>query len=148
VIVKDGQDYKVIAAQNRDQVGMSVDVTPSLNGESLIAYSWANASEDVSSEIEIAGEKLRRVIKVFTGEDGEAYALATADFSINRTLDMIAAGIYQGYLIMGVIMILTLLLIIQHTRLFSYVSLSKDLQKKTSPKTTSFVWRRTNCARR
>jgi len=134
VIVKDGRDYKAIAAQNRDQVGMSIDVTPSLNGESLIAYSWVNASEDVSSEIEIAGEKLRRVIKVFVGEDGEVYALAAADFSINRTLDMIAAGVYQSYLIMGVIMILSLFLIVQHTRLFSYVGLSKDLQQKNTAK--------------
>jgi len=134
VIVKDGRDYKAVAAQNRDQVGMSIDVTPSLNGESLIAYSWVNASEDVSSEIEIAGEKLRRVIKVFVGEDGEVYALAAADFSINRTLDMIAAGVYQSYLIMGVIMILSLFLIVQHTRLFSYVGLSKDLQQKNTAK--------------
>ncbi|MFZ3100204.1 MAG: HAMP domain-containing sensor histidine kinase [Minisyncoccales bacterium] len=134
VIVKDGRDYKTIAAQNRDQVGMSVDVTPSLNGESLIAYSWVNASEDVSSEIEIAGEKLRRVIKVFVGEDGEVYALAAADFSINRTLDMIAGGVYQSYLIMGVIMILSLFLIVQHARLFSYVGLSKDLQQKNTAK--------------
>jgi signal transduction histidine kinase len=134
VIVKDGRDYKAVAAQNRDQVGMSIDVTPSLNGESLIAYSWVNASEDVSSEIEIAGEKLRRVIKVFVGEDGEVYALAAADFSINRTLDMIAAGVYQSYLIMGVIMILSLLLIVQHARLFSYVGLSKDLQQKNTAK--------------
>ena len=134
VIVKDGRDYKAVAAQNRDQVGMSIDVTPSLNGESLIAYSWVNASEDVSSEIEIAGEKLRRVIKVFVGEDGEVYALAAADFSINRTLDMIAAGVYQSYLIMGVIMILSLLLIVQHARLFSYVGLSRDLQQKNTAK--------------
>ena len=134
VIVKDGRDYKAVAAQNRDQVGMSIDVTPSLNGESLIAYSWVNASEDVSSEIEIAGEKLRRVIKVFVGEDGEVYALAAADFSINRTLDMIAGGVYQSYLIMGVIMILSLLLIVQHARLFSYVGLSKDLQQKNTAK--------------
>ena len=134
VIVKDGRDYKAVAAQNRDQVGMSIDVTPSLNGESLIAYSWVNASEDVSSEIEIAGEKLRRVIKVFVGEDGEVYALAAADFSINRTLDMIAAGVYQSYLIMGVIMILSLFLIVQHARLFSYVGLSKDLQQKNTAK--------------
>ncbi len=134
VIVKDGRDYKAVAAQNRDQVGMSIDVTPSLNGESRIAYSWVNASEDVSSEIEIAGEKLRRVIKVFVGEDGEVYALAAADFSINRTLDMIAAGVYQSYLIMGVIMILSLFLIVQHARLFSYVGLSKDLQQKNTAK--------------
>jgi signal transduction histidine kinase len=113
---------------------MSIDVTPSLNGESLIAYSWVNASEDVSSEIEIAGEKLRRVIKVFVGENGEVYALAAADFSINRTLDMIAAGVYQSYLIMGVIMILSLFLIVQHARLFSYVGLSKDLQQKNTAK--------------
>lgn len=134
VIVKDGRDYKAIAAQNPDQVGMSIDVTPSLNGESLIAYSWVNASEDVSSEIEIAGEKLRRVVKVFVGKNGEVYALAAADFSINRTLDMIAAGVYQSYLIMGVIMILSLFLIVQHTRLFSYVGLSKDLQQKNTAK--------------
>lgn len=134
VIIKDGRDYKAIAAQNRDQVGTSIDVTPSLNGESLVAYSWVNASEDVSSEIEIAGEKLRRVIKVFVGENGEVYALAAADFSINRTLDMIAAGVYQSYLIMGVIMILSLFLIVQHARLFSYVGLSKDLQQKNTAK--------------
>lgn len=134
VIVKDGRDYKAIAAQNPDQVGMSIDVTPSLNGESLIAYSWVNASEDVSSEIEIAGEKLRRVVKVFVGKNGEVYALAAADFSINRTLDMIAAAVYQSYLIMGVIMILSLFLIVQHTRLFSYVGLSKDLQQKNTAK--------------
>lgn len=134
VIVKDGRDYKAIAAQNPDQVGMSIDVTPSLNGESLIAYSWVNASEDVSSEIEIAGEKLRRVVKVFVGRNGEVYALAAADFSINRTLDMIAASVYQSYLIMGVIMILSLFLIVQHTRLFSYVGLSKDLQQKNTAK--------------
>ena len=148
VIVKDGRDYKAIAAQNPDQVGMSIDVTPSLNGESLIAYSWVNASEDVSSEIEIAGEKLRRVIKVFVGEDGEVYALAAADFSINRTLDMIAAGVYQSYLIMGVIMILSLLLIVQHARLFSYVGLSKDLQQKNTARIILSGWRLMNCARR
>lgn len=134
VIVRDGRDYKAVAAQDHDQVGIPIDVTPSLNGESLIAYSWVGASDDVSSEIEIAGEKLRRVVKIFTDERGEVYALATADFSTDRTLKMIVDGIYRGYLIMIVLIFLSLFLIIQHTRLFSYVALSRDLQQKNIAK--------------
>ena len=134
VIVKDDREYKPIAAQNRDTVGVPVDVTPSLNGESLIAYSWVNTSEDVVSEIEIAGDKLRRVIKVFADENGEVYALAAADISVSRTLDMIAAGIYQGYFFIVIIILLSLFLIFQHTRLFSYVGLSRELEQKNTAK--------------
>ena len=134
VIVRDGREYKSIAAQNHDAVGVPIDVTPSLNGESLIAYSWVNTNEDVVSEIEVAGEKLRRIIKVFADENGEVYALAAADISVNHTLDMITAGIYQGYFFMAIIVLLSLFLIFQHTRLFSYVGLSKELERKNIAK--------------
>ncbi len=135
VIVKEGRDYKAIAAQDHDMVGKIIDVTPSLNGESLIAYSWVNTNEDVVSDIEISGERYRRVIKVFADdESGEVYALATADISLNRTLNALSGAVYQGYLIMALIIFLSLLLVFQHARLFSYVGLSKELQQKNVAK--------------
>ncbi len=135
VIVKEGRDYKAIAAQDHDMAGKIIDVTPSLNGESLIAYSWVNTNEDVVSDIEISGERYRRVIKVFADdESGEVYALATADISLDRTLNALAGAIYQGYLIVALIIFLSLLLVFQHARLFSYVGLSKELQEKNTAK--------------
>lgn len=135
VIIKEGKEYKAIAAQNSDAVGKIIDVTPSLNGESLIAYSWVNGNEDVASEIEIDNEKYRRIIKVFANEkSGEVYALACADIPVSQTINALTGAIYRGYFIMGLIIFLSLLLIFQHTRLFSYVTLSKDLQRKNTAK--------------
>ncbi len=135
VIVKDGKEYKTVAAQTSDTVGKAIDVSPSLNGESLIAYSWVNGSEDVASEIEINNERYRRVIKVFADDKtGEVYVLATADIPISQTINALSGAIYQGYSIMALIIVLSLLLVFQHTKLFSYVGLSRDLKQKNTAK--------------
>lgn len=135
VIIKEGKDYKAVAAQNHNVVGVPIDSSVELNGESLISYCWIYGKEDVGSEIEIGGKKYRRVIKVFFDQDtGAVYALAAADIPISQSMNALALVVYRGYAIMAGIILMSLLLVFQHTRLFSYVGISKDLQKKNIAK--------------
>lgn len=134
VIVKDGRNYKIIAAQDHSSVGKQINVASSLNGEGLVAYSWANPvqeGEEVSSEIEVNGKKYSRQIKAFIDPGTQdVYALVTADISLDEINGLIAGTVNQAYVVLAAIILLSLFLVFQHTRLFSYVNLSKNLKSQ------------------
>jgi len=135
VIVKEGNVYKAIAAQNKDIIGKAINVDPSLNGQALIAYNWTNPTQDVGSEIEEGGEKYFRIIKPLIDKNTqEVYALVVADISTNAVVDKISQAIFQSYVTLVAVIVLVLFLVFQHTKLFSYVALSKDLQVKNKAK--------------
>ncbi len=135
VIVKDASGYRAIAAQVPEAIGQPIDVSPSFNGETLIALGWVNVNENVGSEIEIDGQKYRRVVKIFIDDEtGEVYALATADIAINRPLRMIAAAIYESYAVIAAIILLNLVFVFQHAKLFTYVDRTRRLQDENKAK--------------
>lgn len=134
VIVKKGADYKVIAAQEAAEVGKSINIDPSLNGEATIAIAWSNAT-DVLTEVKEDKDKYWRIIKVFTDNyTHEVYGLAVADISLRETDNFITSAVIQAYVILVVVIVMVLFLILQHTSLFSYVSRTRVLEEQNKVK--------------
>jgi signal transduction histidine kinase len=135
IIIKEGKDYKTIVAQNPGDVGKPINTDPSLNGETLIAYAWANATRDWGAEIEQNGKKYFRIIKPFIDPlTNEVYALVVADISTDRIDSEVASAIFRAYAILIIVILLSLFLVFQHTRLFSYMQLSRELAQKNKAK--------------
>jgi len=65
VIIKENSNFKIIAAQNADEINQTIDLTPSLNGEEVIAIAWAQ-NNDAMSPVEINNDQYWRIIKVLT----------------------------------------------------------------------------------
>jgi len=134
VIVKEGTDFKVIAAQDSSEVGQTLDLDPSLNGERVIAIAWANAN-DVLAPVEENNDKFWRVIKVLTDKDThESYGLITADIPLRETDNLITSAVIQAYVILVASIIMVLLLILQHTGLFAFVSRTQNLEEQNKVK--------------
>jgi len=134
VVIKDGDKYKAIAAQNHSDVDKIINTDPSLNGESLVVYSWSTAT-DIQGPIMENKKNYWRFIKPLLDQNSkEVYGLVVFDISQERINNSIAAAVWWAFAVLALVIILSLFLTFQHTRLFSYVSLSKDLQAKNKAK--------------
>lgn len=130
VIVKDGGDYRAIAAQSAVDVGKTINTDPSLDGESLIPYVWANGKEAATPVQEENGQKYWKIIKPLVSETSqETYGLVTVEIPLDKIERLIASIVLKSYLILALAIILTLFLIFQHTRLFAFVLLSDRLKE-------------------
>ncbi|MCU0653171.1 MAG: HAMP domain-containing histidine kinase [Candidatus Pacebacteria bacterium] len=135
VIVRDDYIFKAVAAQDPQKVGKAINTDPSLNGENLIALAWASAKKDYGAQIEEAGKKYFRIANPLRDPaTGEVYAVVTADISTDKIMTQISATIIQAYIILVIAILLSLFLVFQHTRLFSYVGLSKKLLAQNKAK--------------
>jgi len=135
VIVKEGKNFKAIAAQNHGDIGKVINTDPTLNGEALIAYGWAISTNDYGSEIEQSGKKYFRIVKPFIdASTQDIYALVAADIPTDIVSKKITATVWQAYAILAAVILLILFLVFQHTKLFSYVTLSKNLQSENKAK--------------
>ncbi|UMX47766.1 MAG: ATP-binding protein [Candidatus Nealsonbacteria bacterium DGGOD1a] len=130
VIIREGKDYKVIAAQNNGNVGKVVSTDISLNGEGLVAYSWSNGTE-IHGWIKENNKRSWRIIQPFIDENAqEVYALISIDTSFESVDNSINIAVWQSYLLLAVIVLISLFLVFQHTRLFRYVVLAKESQEQ------------------
>ena len=135
VVVRDGNGYKTVAAQNSGDVGKTINTDPSLNGDTLIPISWADPNKEYESESEQNGKKYYRIAKpLLDPQTKEIYALILADIPTDAIANQIALAIWQAYAILAAVILLSLFLVFQHTKLFSYVTLSKKLQAQNKAK--------------
>ena|GEM_PF-735241 len=133
-IVKEGRDLKIIAAQNRDDVGKKIVEGPSFSGESLIFSNWASAAKNFS-EIDLGSKKYWRIAPTLSDSaTGEVYLLISADISTDKVANEISYAVWQAYAILVAVIMISLFLVFQHTKLFSYVVLSKKLQVENKAK--------------
>lgn len=134
IIVKEGNNYKAVAAQNHDSVGKTINVDPANNGEQLIAYSWVNAMYEAAS-VKEGNNKYWRIAKPMLDPDSkDIYALVVLDFSINQIDGLVSDAVRQAYFALAAIILISLVLVFQHTKLFSFVAFSKTLQAQNKAK--------------
>ena len=117
-----GGDFNIIASQNVQEVEGIISNPP-------LALSWSQNQVfvDLVSDNE---ERFWKVIKpIYNNETEEKIGLISLSLSLKQADELIASSIYRSYLIVLAVIVLSLSLIIQHTRLFGYVSLSKRLQE-------------------
>jgi signal transduction histidine kinase len=134
VIIKDSDGYKAVAAQNRENIDKVINTDLSLNGELTVVTSWASAA-DMTAAVAENGMNYWRVVKPLADpETKEVYALVAADIPLKKINNSIISAVWQAYAVLALVILITMFLIFQHTRLFSYVGLSKDLQQKNAAK--------------
>ena len=134
VIIRENKVFKVIAAQNQPGVGETVDTSVSFNGEGLIALAWSNAEPEQSYVIANNQKYWRMVDPLIDPKTKEPYALVVEDIPFSGIEQGITNTIWLAFGITTIIVLITLVLVLNHTSLFSYVTLSKRLQEQNKAK--------------
>ena len=116
------QEFEISASQNPEEIGGAI------SGVSL-DISWSQ-NQSIANMIGDKDERFWEVIKpIYSPETKEKIGLISMALSLKQSDDLIVESLYRSYFIVVLSIILSLFLIIQHTRLFGYVLLSKKLQE-------------------
>lgn len=117
-----GGEFEIIASQNPNQVGQFKS-EPSF----ALAYSQNQA---IANLITKEGERFWTVVKpIYHKDSGIKIGLVGMSLSLRDADILLGRVVFRSYLIVFLTVLFSLFLIFQHTRLFSYVSLSKKLKE-------------------
>lgn len=122
ILQEEKGEFKIIASQLPEETGKILS-DPSL----ALSWSQNQAIANLISEQEIRFWKVTK--PVLHSQTGEKLGLVSLALSLQKSDSLIYHSIYFAYLIVVIAIILILFLVIQHTRLFSFVALSKKLQE-------------------
>jgi len=121
-IKQENGEFKIIASQDPKETGAFIS-DPSL------AISWSQG-QATAKKIKINGTRFWRVDKpIFDPQTGKKIGIVSLALSLEQSDLLITRLIHISYAIVIIANILILFLILQHTRLFSYVALYKKLQE-------------------
>ena len=121
-IKQEDGEFKIIASQDPKETGAFIS-DPSL------AISWSQ-NQAIAKKIEINGTRFWKVDKpIFDPKTGKKLGIVSLALSLEQSDLLIIRLIHISYAIVIIANILILFLILQHTRLFSYVALYKKLQE-------------------
>jgi hypothetical protein len=121
-IEEEGGKFKIIASQNPYEIGGRIK-DPSY----ALSYSQ---DQVIANLISKNGERFWKVIKpIYDKKEGKKLGIISMTLSLRESDALITKAIYRSYLIVVAVVILTLFLVFQHTRLFGYVSLTKKLKE-------------------
>ncbi len=116
----DKGQFLIIASQNKEEIGEKI-TTPSFS----VSYSQ---EQEVAQITHKDNERIWNVISPFYYQ-GEKVGLISVGISLKESDIFLRETIIKSYFIVIFAIILSLLLIVQHTKLFGYVSLSNKLQE-------------------
>ncbi|MCD6148120.1 HAMP domain-containing histidine kinase [bacterium] len=121
-IKQENGEFKIIASQDPKEIGAFIS-DPSL------AISWSQG-QATAKKIKINGTRFWRVDKpIFDPQTGKKIGIVSLALSLEQSDLLITRLIHISYAIVIIANVLILFLILQHTRLFSYVALYKKLQE-------------------
>ncbi|MCK4354871.1 HAMP domain-containing histidine kinase [Candidatus Parcubacteria bacterium] len=119
---KEGGNFQVVASQNPEEIG-------NLFSEVSLNISWSQ-NQSIANLIGSKDERFWEVIKpIYNNDTEEKIGLVSMALSLKQPDALIVESLYRSYFIVILAIMLSLFLIIQHTRLFGYVVLSKKLQE-------------------
>ncbi len=112
--------FSIVASKNPQEIGYQ-------SSEPALALAFSQDQTIANLKTNQAQERSWSVIKPLYNKAGEKTGLLTVELSLKETDTLLAETLFKSYLIMVGAMGLSLILILHHTRLFEYVSLSKRL---------------------
>ena len=121
IIVFEGNKFRIVASQSKDEIGKMV-LDPSLS------LAWSQ-DQNIAYLSRDHGERFWNLVKPMY-KNGEKVGLVSMSLSLQQTDALISRTVKQSYLFIVLLTLASLILIFQHTRLFGYLSLSKELKKK------------------
>ena len=122
VAILENDKFKIIAALNPEEIGIEMKGDPvqlSWHKNQAIAYKIANEKK----------ERFWEVISPIQDSTGNKIGLISLSSSLKTSDTLVFNIVKQAYLIVIAAILLTLFLIIQHTRLFRYPVLLKKIQE-------------------
>jgi len=123
IYLPSGEDnFEIIAYQAPKK-----DYQPEVSETSLL-LAW-HKNQAIAYLSQENGERFWNVIKPFYDENGQKLGLISIAMSLQETDNLIFQKIKQVYIFLLIAIVLVLLLILQHTRLFQYVNLFKKLRE-------------------
>ncbi len=120
VITFANDKFKILAAQDKKELGKELS-TPSL----ILAWSQKQNIAHLTGNLQ---ERFWNVVKPIFYQ-GKELALLSMSLSLKPTDILIAKTIRSSYLILIFVILVSLFLVFQHTRLFQYLKLYKELRK-------------------
>lgn len=129
VLTKNDDGFTIIAAQDKSLIGKKIPVGG--NSDELInriAISYKNGIPMVGY-ISQNGKRFWQVIQPLISDDQQKIGVISAMIPLYGIDAQMAQVVQRSYLILGIVILLTLFLIYQHTRLFSFVLLSDKLKE-------------------
>jgi signal transduction histidine kinase len=120
VISFSNDKFRIIASQNREEIGKEIS-DPSLS------LSWSQ-NQNIAYLAKEQEERFWKLTKpVF--HQGQKVALLSMALSLKTADILIAKTVYYSYIIVIATILISLILVLQHTRLFGYLKLYKELRK-------------------
>lgn len=122
VFKEENSQFRIIASQDASEIGR-IDSDPSLS------LSWSQ-NQTIANLFNENKDRFWKVTKpIILQENKEKIGLVSLALSLKESDALITHSVYLAYLIVIASIIFCLFLVIQHTRLFGYVALSKKLQE-------------------
>lgn len=117
---QDGK-FRVIASHDKSELGnVAVDAN--------LVLSWTQNQTIANLTVQTSGERFWNVVQpMVLPETQQPVGLLAIALSLQESDKLIASSIFRSYVITALMIFLSFILIIQHTRLFGYVELSKKL---------------------
>lgn len=112
--------FKIIASQEQGEDGKEIS-DPSLS------LTW-HQEQDIAHLVGNKGERFWKTVKLLKNEKGEKVSLISLKLSLQDADIWIARVAQISYIVVIIAIFLVLFLIFQHTRLFQYLKLFKELQ--------------------
>lgn len=121
VITLQADKFRIVAAQNKNEIGKMV-ADPSLN------LAWYQ-NQNIAYLSRQRGGRFWNLVKPIY-DNGKKVGLISMSLSLKDTDALIAQTVQRSYLLIILLTLMSLFLIFQHTRLFGYLSLSKELKQR------------------
>ena len=121
VILPEGEKFKISASKNSQEIGKEISTT-------LINLAWFQnlAMANLTAE---NGERFWNVVKPFSDPEGRKAGLVNISMSLKGPDLLVLRVVRNSYIILLFAILLSLFLVIHHTRLFKYPILFKRLQE-------------------
>lgn len=121
VITYQDDKFKIVASQDEGELQRDIS-DPSLS------LAW-HQEQNIAHLVGTKEERFWKLIKPIWTEDGEKVALLSLALSLKNTDTLISRTAQFSYSVVIAAILVTLFLVLHHTRLFQYLKLYKELQR-------------------
>lgn len=121
IIVYQQDRFKIIASQNEKEVGKVIS-------DPSISIAW-HQKQNIAHLVGTEQERFWKVIKPVYDDQHKKVGLVSLLLSLSKTDALISKTTQISYAVVIISVLVTLVLVLHHTRLFQYLRLYKELQR-------------------
>jgi signal transduction histidine kinase len=121
---EDGK-FQILASTDSQEVGQEIREKEK---KDRLAIAWGK-NENITQLVKKGEERFWDMINIFHDQEGKKIGLISLSLSLKQWDDLIFKTVSKSYLILFISIFITLLLVIEHTRLFQYPMLYQKLRE-------------------